>query len=101
MSRRIRRRASHHRRLSMERLPHARMCRLESLEPRRMLATHPIAAYLQRHSDPTARGGLFLNFYGGNIPNWNNGQYHPGVTPAYDTDGDPTTFSDAEISQMD
>jgi hypothetical protein len=66
-----------------------------------MLATHPIADYLQRHSDPTARGVVFLNFYGGNIPNWANGKYHPGVTPAYDTDGDPTTFSDVEISEMD
>ena len=65
-----------------------------------MLATHPLGDYLQKHSDPTARGVLFLAFLGNTTANWSNGQYHPGTTPAFDTDGDPTTFSDSEISQM-
>jgi len=50
------------------------------------------------HSDPGAPASLYLNFTGSTISSW--GGYNPGTTPAYDTDGDPTTFSDTELSNI-
>lgn len=50
------------------------------------------------HSLPSATAKLYLDFTGDVNNNW--GGYTPGVTPAYDIDGDPTTFSTAELSNI-
>jgi autotransporter-associated beta strand protein len=78
---------------------------MEWLEPRRLLTLHPLSAYPALHSDPGATAVLFLNFIGNLTQNWGynsatNAPFHPNVTPAFDTDGDPNTFSDAELSQI-
>jgi hypothetical protein len=49
-------------------------------------------------SRPGAYAKLYLDFNGDTTSTW--GSYRPGTTPAYDTDGDPTTFSDAELTSM-
>src|SRR5258706_9219718 len=49
-------------------------------------------------SHPTAYAKLYLDFNGDTTNTW--GSYSPSTTPAYDTDGDPTTFSDAELASM-
>jgi hypothetical protein len=49
-------------------------------------------------SRPGAYAKLYLDFNGDTTPTWGN--YAPGTTPAYDTDGDPTTFSDAELASI-
>src|SRR5689334_2216724 len=48
------------------------------------------------HSLPSATAKLYLDFTGDVNNNW--GGYTPGVTPAYDIDGDLTTFSNTELS---
>jgi hypothetical protein len=50
------------------------------------------------HSLPSATAKLYLDFTGDVNNNW--GGYTPGVTPAYDIDGDPTTFSTTELSNI-
>ena len=52
----------------------------------------------QLTSNPTANHKLYLNFTGATIASW--GSYAPGTTPAYDQDGDPTTFSSGELDSM-
>jgi hypothetical protein len=49
------------------------------------------------HSFPSAPARIYLDFDGDVTPNW--GTYTPGVTPAYDVDGDATTFSDQELAK--
>src|SRR5581483_2667975 len=71
---------------------------IETLECRRMLALHPLSAVPALNSDPAAADGLYLDFVGDNTPNW--GSNHPGTTPAFTTDGDPTTFSDSELADI-
>jgi hypothetical protein len=51
------------------------------------------------HSYPSASVKLYLNFTGQTSFGW--GGYSPGVTPAYDTDGDTSTFSATELSNVD
>jgi hypothetical protein len=50
------------------------------------------------NSYPGASATLYLDFDGDVTPTW--GSYHPGTTPAYDTDGDPTTFSQDELDNI-
>jgi len=56
----------------------------------------PLDQTFQLHSLPGARHTLYLDFLGSNRSwdRWNEG--NPVITPTFDTDGDPTTFSDAE-----
>jgi hypothetical protein len=42
---------------------------------------------------------LYLDFTGDVTDSWGYG-YHPGTTPAYDIDGDPTTFSQEELDNI-
>lgn len=49
-------------------------------------------------SRPTASAKLYLDFDGDYASIW--GAYSPGTTPAYDNDGDPTTFTQGEIDNM-
>src|SRR5258706_15649576 len=49
-------------------------------------------------NNAAAAAKIYLDFTGDNTSTW--GSYHPGVTPAYDTDGDATSFSDSELSSI-
>jgi len=66
------------------------------LESRLML--HALSEIPALHSLPGAPATLYLDFDGDTTATW--GSYHPGTTPAFDEDGDPTTFSDAELSAI-
>lgn len=61
-------------------------------------AISPLSSVLVLNSRPGAFAKLYLDFIGDSTSTW--GAYRPGTTPAYDTDGDPTTFSDAELASM-
>lgn len=50
------------------------------------------------HSNPLAAAKLFLDFDGAPAQTW--GYYNADATPAYDRDGDPTTFSDVELNSI-
>jgi hypothetical protein len=47
------------------------------------------------NSNPSANAKIYLDFDGDFTATW--GTYHPGTTPAYDTDGDATTFTADEL----
>jgi hypothetical protein len=61
-------------------------------------ATSPLSAIPVLNSRPNATAKLYLDFDGDTTQNW--GSYRPGTTPAYDQDGDPTTFSEAELASI-
>lgn len=64
------------------------------LESRTMLSiTAP-----QLSSLPSATAKLYLDFVGAPAQQW--GSYNTTTTPAYDTDGDPTSFSVTELDQV-
>jgi len=60
--------------------------------------SHPLSAVPALSSLPGAPASLYLNFVGDSTPLY--GAYHNITTPAYDQDGDPTTFSDAELAAI-
>ena len=49
-------------------------------------------------SNPSASVKLYIDFDGDYTSSW--GAYSPGQTPAYDMDGNPSSFSDAERAAM-
>jgi hypothetical protein len=59
-----------------------------------LAASSPLFSLPQRQSDPGATDKLFLDFDGNHDPFLNVD------TPAYDTDGNPTSFSDAEVAAI-
>jgi hypothetical protein len=65
-----------------------------SLESRTMLSI----TVAQLSSHPTATAKLYLDFTGAPAQAW--GSYSTTTTPAYDTDGDPTSFSSIELDQV-
>ena len=50
------------------------------------------------NSNPSASAKLYLDFLGDPATKW--GSYSVSTTPAYDQDGDPTTFSDGELASI-
>lgn len=52
----------------------------------------------QLTSRPGAAQSIYLDFDGDTTNFW--GPYTPGTTPAYDSDSDPTTFSQAELDNI-
>lgn len=60
--------------------------------------TYPLTAVPALNSLPGATVSLYLDFNGDNTPSY--GSYSPGVTPAYDQDGDPTSFSAGELASI-
>src|SRR5881394_3003019 len=64
------------------------------LESRTMLSV--TAPQLSSHPSSTVK--LYLDFVGAPAQQW--GSYTTTATPAYDTDGDPTSFSDTELGQV-
>ncbi|HYE19358.1 MAG TPA: fibronectin type III domain-containing protein [Tepidisphaeraceae bacterium] len=61
-------------------------------------AVFPLTAIPALSSRPGAPAKLYLDFNGDSTAAW--GSYRPGTTPAYDIDGNATTFSDAEIARV-
>jgi hypothetical protein len=61
-------------------------------------AVHPLTDVGLYDSLPGATRRVYLDFVGETNYDWNGAS--PGVTPAYDIDGDPTTFSDQELSNI-
>src|SRR5437867_4110981 len=85
-----------------------RALRLEVLEPRMVLALHPLSDLPLLSSNPSAAAKIFLDFDGHTESSWLNfnhtmvnGVSTPGIiTPAFDQDGDRTTFSDSEETSI-
>lgn len=63
------------------------------LEPRQLLSAVPALS-----SRPGATQKLYLDFDGDYTATW--GTYHPNSTPAYDSDGNASSFSAGEISNI-
>lgn len=60
--------------------------------------TYPLTAVPIFNSRSTAAAKIYLDFDGDFTSSW--GAYSPGVTPAYDTDGDANSFSQQELNNM-
>lgn len=58
----------------------------------------PLGSVPVINSRAGAKATLYLDFTGANVPAW--GSYLPGVVPAYDEDGDPSTFSLRELADI-
>src|SRR4051812_18171724 len=58
----------------------------------------PLTAIPALSSRASASAKIYLDFNGDTSATW--GTYRPGTTPAYDTDGDATTFSDTELANI-
>jgi hypothetical protein len=58
----------------------------------------PLSSVPQLSSRPGATAKLYLDFIGAPAQHW--GTYNVPTTPAYDTDGDPTTFSSTELANI-
>lgn len=61
-------------------------------------ASSPLAALPALSSRPTATAKIYLDFNGHTEAVW--GEFRNVVTPVYDVDGDRTTFSPAELSNI-
>jgi hypothetical protein len=58
----------------------------------------PLSDVPALNSDPDATASLYLDFSGAAAQAW--GSYNVPATPAYDQDGDVTTFSDSELASI-
>jgi hypothetical protein len=58
----------------------------------------PLSSVPQLSSLPGAKASIYLNFAGDFTPTW--GGFSNITTPAYDIDGDPTTFSQTELNNI-
>jgi hypothetical protein len=63
-----------------------------------LAAASPLTSVPALSSRPAAPAKLYLDFDGNTTATW--GDMAPGTTPAYDSDGDATTFSDAELASI-
>ncbi|HLQ46015.1 MAG TPA: fibronectin type III domain-containing protein, partial [Planctomycetaceae bacterium] len=61
-------------------------------------ATSPLSSIPVLNSLPGAAASLYLDFDGDSEASW--GSYSNIVQPAFDQDGDPTTFSDSEVTAI-
>lgn len=59
---------------------------------------HPLSSVPALSSLPGARASIYLNFMGDYVPKY--GRWTNISIPAYDQDGDPTTFSDGELASI-
>ena len=62
------------------------------------IAANPLSSIPILNSNPTAIAKVYLDFDGEPATNWDG--YSVSATPAYDTDGDPSTFSDGELANI-
>src|SRR5262249_48013815 len=67
------------------------------------LTTYPLSSVASHSSLPGAPATIYLNFTGYDMGSqqWGSSSYFPGSTPAYDVDGDPNTFNQRELSNID
>ncbi|HSH93932.1 MAG TPA: hypothetical protein VK968_07290, partial [Roseimicrobium sp.] len=71
----------------------------EQLEGRTLLSAVPVTGGVPAlNSNPGASVKLFLDFDGAPAQTWNN--FSAAATPAYDRDGDPTTFNNTGDSNL-
>ena len=63
-----------------------------------LVGAHPLTSVPILHSLPGASDFLYLDLDGDFQARW--GSYSNITTPAYDQDGDPTTFSDGELTSI-
>jgi hypothetical protein len=70
----------------------------KSVQPTLPLVPGTQASVPQLHSDPTAPARIFLDFSGAAATGW-GGQAVP-ATPAYDSDGNPASFSNTELANI-
>ncbi len=75
-----------------------RLLQAERLEDRRLLSLSPLDSIPALNSNPGATASLYLDFDGHFQAAWSS--YSNITTPAYDIDGDATTFSDAELANI-
>jgi hypothetical protein len=60
--------------------------------------TYSLSSVPQLSSLPGAKASIYLNFTGDFTPSW--GAFSNITTPAYDIDGDPTTFTQTELNNI-
>ncbi len=72
------------------------MTTIETLESRTLFAAPVVPIF---NSNATAKVKLFLDFNGDTTSSW--GTYSPGTTPSYDMDGNPSSFNQAELTNID
>jgi|GEM_PF-1363301 len=70
----------------------------DSSHPEFSAAGVPLSSVPVLNSNPSATAQLYLDFNGHPAMNWDG--YAVPATPAYDTDGDASTFSDTELSNI-
>ncbi len=68
------------------------------MEDRRLLSLSPLDSIPALNSNPGATASLYLDFDGHFQAVWSS--YTNITTPAYDVDGDATTFSDEELANI-
>jgi hypothetical protein len=61
-------------------------------------ANVPLSSVPVLNSRPSASAQIYLDFLGAAAMHW--GSYNVPTTPAYDVDGDPTTFSPTELANI-
>jgi hypothetical protein len=71
---------------------------VDPLESRVLLTGAPLSAVPQLNSYPAGTCTIYLDFVGAPAQSWNG--YIVPQTPAFDLDGDPTTFSPAELTAV-
>ena len=77
---------------------HPRLFICEPIESRLFLSNSPLTAIPALASDPGAPCTIYLDFHGETAQSW-GGMTVP-ATPAYDLDGDPTTFNPQELTNV-
>lgn len=78
-------------------IPLSQMPSLTSLEPR-LLFTYPLSSVPVLNSHPDASRPLYLDFNGTPAESW--GLVSVPATPAFNQDGDPSSFSDSELASI-
>jgi hypothetical protein len=73
-------------------------CSIEAMESRRHFSGSPLTSIPVLNSLPGAPATIYLDFHGENPQTW--GLLQAAATPAYDVDGDPTTFSTQELTNI-
>jgi hypothetical protein len=71
---------------------------VEGLEVRQLLSGNPLTSIPVLNSNPSATAAIYLDFNGHFEATW--GSYSNVTTPVFDSDGDPTTFSDDELAYI-
>src|SRR5262249_6432351 len=71
---------------------------LDELGRRTLLTVYALSSIPALSSLPGAKASIYLDFVGDYVSSW--GSYSNITTPAFDQDGNPTTFSDGELASI-